>query len=99
MPDFDEEWKTHKKFAVITLRKFDFGLPSLENDIQDKIEKFIEELKKIQGTATDISPLVKRHLAEIISTITLAGEIHFIYLISEWKLVNHCLWPLLLNCC
>ena len=73
LADYSEQWKADKKFAMVNLRKFGFGVPSLEPSIQEHIAKLIAKFKSYDGAAFEGKPLLKRSLAEIIVPIVLTG--------------------------
>ena len=73
--DYSEKWKAERKFAVVNLRKFGFGMPSMEPNIQMIINKMIEQVKSFNGSSIDLQPLLSTALAEIAAPIVIAGNL------------------------
>ena len=73
--DYSEKWKAERKFAVVNLRKFGFGMPSMEPNIQMIINKMIEQIRSFNGSSIDLQPLLSTALAEIAAPIVIAGNL------------------------
>uniref|UniRef100_H3C308 Cytochrome P450, family 2, subfamily X, polypeptide 9 n=1 Tax=Tetraodon nigroviridis TaxID=99883 RepID=H3C308_TETNG len=61
MQDYDNAWKEHRRFALMTLRNFGMGKNSMEDRINGEIEYIVNTLEKSDGKT--LSPHLMFHNA------------------------------------
>ena len=64
-----ELWKEHRSFALTTLRNFGFGKRSLENQIKEEIELFLNDISDTDGKPFDIQSILSISVSNVICSM------------------------------
>lgn len=80
-----ELWKTHRRFALSTLRDFGFGRPIIEPRIQDEAAHLIKAIADLDGRNFDPALLLSNATANIISNLVFGRR--FDYSDSSFQLL------------
>ena len=62
-------WKEHRSFALTTLRSFGFGKRSLENQIREEIELFLNDISDTDGKPFDIQSILSISISNVICSM------------------------------
>ena len=62
-------WKEHRTFALTTLRNFGFGKRSLENQIREEVELFLNDISDTGGKPFDIQSILSISVSNVICSI------------------------------
>ena len=68
-PASGELWKEHRSFALKTLRDFGFGKRSLEVQITEEVEVFLQDIKATDGAPFDIQFVLSASVSNIICSL------------------------------
>ena len=62
-------WKEHRSFALMTLRNFGFGKRSLENQIREEIELFLNDISDTGVKPFDIQSILSISISNVICSM------------------------------